>query len=139
MVCTYSLKGRLVRGGYEVDRKLPKICMYVLCLQSTNVEGKENARKAPFLLESLRGAGGYFSLIPALLSAPRSLPANTNCLLICHSCPGKCNSDPPPGYIPSLSVPLELSFTPRTTGAVNPYFYPARSPQIQRQQLLLRI
>jgi len=39
----------------------------------------------------------------------RPLPTNANCLLICHSCPGKCNSDPPPGYIhPSSQSPNSL-------------------------------
>lgn len=41
-------------------------------------------------------AGGCF---PPLHHCTRPLPANANCLLICHSCSGKCNSDPPPGYI----------------------------------------
>lgn len=40
---------------------------------------------------------------PVRLPAP--LSANANCLLICHSCPGKCNSDPPPGYIRRPSRP----------------------------------
>lgn len=48
--------------------------------------------------------------------------ANANCLLICHSCPGKCNSDPPPGYIHPSRAPRHRHHRPFSQSSRLPGF-----------------